>query len=73
MVKHPGKKYEYKTAFEKMHMYEIKDRASLLRGLDYSAAEVKRRLKQDVEWENEGFALPGYYSHIDKIVDYVFT
>ena len=73
MVKHPGKKYEYKTAFEKMHMYEIKDRASLLRDLDYSAAEVKRRLKQDVEWENEGSVLPDYYSHIDKIVDYVFT
>ena len=72
MVKHPGKKHEYKTAFEKMHMYEIKDRASLLRDLDYSAAEVKRRLKQDVEWENEGFALPDYYSHVDKIVDYVF-
>ena len=72
MVKHPGKKYEYKTAFEKMHMYEIKDRASLLRDLDYSAAEVKSRIKQDVEWENEGSALPDYYSHIDRIVDYVF-
>ena len=72
MVKHPAQKYQYKSMFEKMHMYAIKDRASLMRDLDYSAAEVKRRIKQDVKWENEGFELPDYYSHIDKIVDYVF-
>ncbi|HDL65107.1 MAG TPA: hypothetical protein ENH12_06950 [Proteobacteria bacterium] len=73
MTKHPGKKHQYESAFEKMNMYAIKDRASLLRELDYSAAEVKKRIKEDVKWENEGFKLPAYYSHIDKIVDYVFA
>ena len=73
MTKHPGKKHQYENAFEKMHMYAIKDRASLLRGLGYNAADVKKRIKEDIKWENEGFKLPGYYSHIDKIVDYVFT
>jgi len=56
-----------------MHMYAIKDRASLMRELGYSAAEVKKRIKEDVKWENEGFEMPGYYSHINKIVDYVFA
>ncbi len=73
MVKHPGKKHDYASDFEKMHMYEIKERASLLQDLDYSAAEVKRMIRQNVEWEYEGEKLPGYHSHIDKIVDYVFT
>ncbi len=72
MVKHPGKKHVYESDFEKMHMYAIKDRAAMLRDLDYSSSEVKTRLKQDIEWEYEGNELPGYYSHIDKIVDYVF-
>ncbi len=72
MVKHPGKKYEYESEFEKMHMYEIKDRASLLYGLDYEPAAVKQMIKDNVEWEHEGEKLPNYYSHIDKIVDYVF-
>ena len=73
MTKHPGKKHQYENAFEKMHMYAIKDRASLLRELGYSAADVKKRIKEDVKWENDGFKLPGYYSHIDNIVDYVFV
>ncbi|MFH1038715.1 MAG: hypothetical protein V1789_08635 [PVC group bacterium] len=72
MVKHPGKKYVYESDFEKMHMYAVKDRAALLRDLNYSCPEVKKRIKQDVEWEYEGSELPGYYSHIDNIVDYVF-
>ena len=73
MTKHPGKKHQYESAFEKMHMYAIKDRAALMSELGYSAAEVKKRIKEDVKWENEGFEMPGYYSHIDKIVDYVFA
>ncbi len=73
MVKHPGKKHEYASEFEKMHMYAIKDRASLLKELNYGAAEVKRMIRQNVEWEYEGEKLPEYYSHIDKIVDYVFS
>lgn len=74
MVKHPGKKhYEYRSAFEKMHMYGIKDKASTLRELQYSAAAAKARIKQDVAWENEGFELPSYYDHIDAIVDYVYS
>ncbi len=73
MVKHPGKKHEYASEFEKMHMYEIKERAALLHGLDYDPGEVKRIIRESVEWEYEGEKLPGYYSHIDKIVDYVFA
>lgn len=72
MVKHPGEKHEYKSEFEKMHMYAIKDRAALLRNLDYKAADVKRMIRQNVEWEYEAEKLPEYYSHIDQIVDYVF-
>ncbi len=37
------------------------------------ADEAKAGIKQDVEWENELFELPNYYSHIDKIVNYVFS
>ena len=55
MTKHPGKKHQYESDFEKMHMYAIKDRAALLMGLGYSAADVKTRIKEDVKWENEGF------------------
>jgi len=73
MVKHPEKKHQYQNEFEKMHMYEIKEKASVLKDLDFSREEVKRRIKQDVEWENELFGLPEYYHHIDKIVDYVFS
>ena len=73
MVKHPKKKYQYESAFEKMHMYAVKDKATVLRDLKYDAEEVKTRIKQEVEWENELFDLPGYYSQIDKIVDYVFS
>lgn len=73
MTKHPEKNHQYQSAFEKMHMYAIKDRAALLRELGYSAAEVKNRIKEDVKWENEGFKLPDYYSQIDKIVDYIFV
>ena len=72
MVKHPGKKHEYESEFEKMHMYAIKERAVLLQDLDYGPTEVKRMIREDVEWEYEGDELPGYHSHIDKIVDYVF-
>ncbi len=72
MVKHPGEKHEYESEFEKMHMYAIKERAALLQDLDYGPAEVKRMIKENVEWEYEDDELPGYYSHIDKIVDYVF-
>lgn len=73
MVKHPEKKYRYKSSFEKMHMYEIKDKAQVLRDLSFPPDRVKRWLKQDVEWENELFERPGYYDHIEKIVDYVFS
>jgi len=73
VVKHPEKKHQFKSEFEKMHMYAIKDKATVLRDLKYSAKEVKARIKQDVEWENELFGLPEYYAHIDKIVDYVFS
>jgi hypothetical protein len=73
LVKHPEKKHQYRDQFEKMHMYEIKDRAAVLRDLKYSAAEAKARIKQDIEWENELFPLPDYYRHADKIVDYVFS
>ncbi len=73
MVKHPEKRYEYRSEFEKMHMFGIKDKAAVLRDLDYSADEVKAGIKRDVEWENELFELPNYYSHIDKIVNYVFS
>lgn len=73
MTKHPEKKHQYESAFEKMHMYAIKDRASLLKELGYSATDVKKRIKEDVKWENEGYILPEYYSHINKIVDYVFV
>ena len=72
MVKHPEKKHRYRNEFEKMHMYEIKDRAVVLRDLEYGPAEVKSRLKQNAAWENELFELPEYYHHIDSIVDYVF-
>lgn len=73
MVKHPGKKHEYESEFEKMHMYAIKDRAALLKDLGYTAAAVKRMIRQNVEWEYEGEKLPSYYSHIDNIVGYVFS
>ncbi len=72
MSKHPEKKHQYQNAFEKMHMYEVKDRAVMLRDLGYDAAEVKARLKANAAWENELFDLPDYYRHIDPIVDYVF-
>lgn len=73
VVKHPEKRYQYKNAFEKMHMFGIKDKATVLRDLQYSAEETKTRIKQEVEWENELFELPEYYYHIDKIVDYVYS
>ena len=72
MPKHPEKKHQYANAFEKMHMYEIKDRAVVLRDLGYGADEVKARLKANAAWENELFELPEYCRHIDPIVDYVF-
>ncbi len=73
MVKHPEKKYRYKSDFEKMHMYEVRDRALVLRDLEYSPRQVKLWIKQEVEWENEIFDLPAFFDHIDKIVDYVFS
>lgn len=73
MVKHPEKHYEYKSDFEKMHMYEIKDQAIVLRDLKYGSEEVKARIKQNIKWENELFGLPDYYKQVDKIVDYVFS
>jgi len=73
VVKHPGKKHEYASEFEKMHMYAIKDRATILRDLKYSPEEAKARIKQDILWENELFEIPSFYDHVDKIVDYVFS
>ena len=72
MTKHPGKKHEYADAHEKMRMYAIKDRAIVLRDLDYEKEEVKIRIKENIEWEYEGSDLPEFYRHVDNIVEYVF-
>jgi len=73
VVKHPEKHYQYKSDFEKMHMYSIRDQAVVLRDLKYGSDEAKARIKQNIEWENELFDLPAFYRHVDKIVDYVFS
>jgi len=73
MVKHPGKKrYQYRSAFEKMHMYGIKDKASVLQGLGYGVEEAKARIKQDILWENELFETPNFLEHVEAIVDFVY-
>ncbi|MDP8247478.1 MAG: hypothetical protein P9M00_05025 [Candidatus Tritonobacter lacicola] len=73
MVKKPTRKsYSYKSPFQKMHMYEIKDRATILRGLDYPRAEAKKRIKQNIEWEFDFLPMPDFYREVDNIVDYVY-
>jgi len=73
MVKTPTRKsYSYRSPFQKMHMYEVKDRATIFRDLDYPVAEAKRRIKQNIEWEFDSLPRPDFYKEVDKIVDYVY-
>lgn len=73
MVKTPMRKsYSYRSPFQKMHMYEVKDRATIFRDLDYPVSEAKRRIKQNIEWEFDSLPRPDFYKEVDKIVDYVY-
>lgn len=73
MVKRPTKKTCSDTdPFQRMHMYEVKDRATIFRDLDYPIVEAKRRIKQNIEWEFDLLPRPDFYTEVDKIVDYVY-
>ncbi|GAG39806.1 unnamed protein product [marine sediment metagenome] len=73
MVKSPTRSsYSYESPFQKMHMYEIKDRATIFYDLNYPKSEAKKRIKQNIEWEFDFFPMPDFYKEVDKIVDFVY-
>ncbi len=73
MVKMPTKSgYRYRSKFQKMYMYEIKDRATIFRDLNYPKAEAKKRIQQNIEWEFDFIPMPDFYKEVGNIVDYVY-
>lgn len=59
--------------FVKMHLDEIRDRAVILRNLDYDKETTKKRIKKYIEWGFEFFDTPRFYQSVDSIVDDVYN
>ncbi len=67
---------DYRSAAAKagaMYETELRERASLLMRLGYSAEETKLRLRGNVRWDFELHGEPPHLRRVDAIVDQVFA
>lgn len=63
---------EQEKRFLDMHMLEIKERAEILRKLDFDRAEAKERIRKYIEEGFEFFDLPSFHKAVNSIVDDVY-
>jgi len=61
-----------RSAREEMYLAELRERAALLRRLNYDKAEARARLRANVAWDFELHSQPGFLSKIDGIVEDVY-
>src|SRR2546421_12717698 len=59
-------------AREAMYLAELRERAALLRRLNYSREEARARLRANLAWDFELSGTPGFAGKIDGIVDEVY-
>jgi len=57
---------------ETMYLNELRERAVLLKRLNYSHKETRARLHANVAWDFELSGTPGFAGKIDGIVDDVY-
>jgi len=57
---------------EAMYLNELRERAVLLKRLNYSPKETRARLHANVAWDFELCGNPGFAGKIDGIVDEVY-
>jgi hypothetical protein len=55
-----------------MYLGELRERAALLRRLNFNKAETLARLRANVAWDFELHAKPAFVAKLDGIVDDVF-
>ena len=59
-------------AREEMYLSELRERAALLKRLNYDKAEARARLRANVHWDFELHSQPGFLSKIDTIIEDVY-
>ena len=59
-------------AREEMYLAELRERAALLRRLNYDKAEARARLRANVHWDFELHSQPGFLSKIDAIIEDIY-
>jgi hypothetical protein len=59
-------------AREEMYLSELRERAALLKRLNYDKAEARARLRANVHWDFELHSQPGFLSKIDSIIEDVY-
>ena len=60
------------SAREDMYLAELRERAALLKRLNYDKAEARARLRANVHWDFELHSQPGFLSKIDGIIEDVY-
>ncbi|MCX6354366.1 MAG: hypothetical protein NTZ78_05615 [Candidatus Aureabacteria bacterium] len=60
------------TAFQKMHLQEIEQRALLFLSLDRSKEYARRRILQNLRWEFEFSSPSGLEKKVDEILNNVY-
>jgi hypothetical protein len=60
------------AAREDMYLAELRERAALLKRLNYDKAEARARLRANVHWDFELHSQPGFLSKIDGIIEDVY-
>src|SRR5262245_40233884 len=61
-----------RAAREEMYLSELRERAALLRRLNFDKAEARARLRANVAWDFELHSQPGFLSKIDGIIEDVY-
>jgi len=68
----PAKPAPNRSAREEMYLAELRERAALLRRLNYDKAEARARLRANVLWDFELHSQPAFTSKIDGIIEEVY-
>ena len=60
------------SAFQKMHLDEIAERARLFQSLACTKEYAKKRIIQNLRWEFESSSSAAIEKKVDEIVNYVY-
>jgi len=63
---------EQEKKFTDMHVREIRERAIMLRNLDFDKEDAKKRIKQYIESGFELQETPPFYNTVDSIVNEIY-